>query len=75
MIDGVTDGPEPVAPALIHGIACPRCKGTKWKVWMTRTMVSRMVRVRDCSSCFLRVRTREVIESVVGEAPRSTIVH
>ena len=71
MIVEPTDSPAPDAPVPPDGIVCPRCKGTKWKVWMTRTMVSRTVRVRDCSSCFLRVRTREVIESVVGEAPRA----
>jgi hypothetical protein len=46
------------------GIRCPRCKGTKWKVHTTRQGDGKVLRVKTCLGCFLRVRTREVIEAV-----------
>ena len=44
-----------------RGISCPRCKGTKWQVRETRPQVGALVRIRTCTGCRLRVRTREVI--------------
>lgn len=53
------DQPDPKAP----GLRCPRCKGTAWRIDETRPASGRMVRVRTCTSCKLRVRTRETIEA------------
>jgi hypothetical protein len=66
MIDVSPDEAPPPEP-LSKGIACPRCKGTRWRVWVTRRMPGRLVRVRTCADCRLRVRTKEIIEAVGGD--------
>ncbi|VTR96033.1 unnamed protein product [Gemmata massiliana] len=53
-----------MSDSIPSGIACPRCKGTDWKVEETRAYRNRLVRVRACKGCFLRVRTREVLEAL-----------
>ena len=65
-------GEAPTDAELPAGIVCPRCKGTEWGVWMTRRMPGRLVRVRTCGGCFLRVRTREVIEAVEDNPPTAS---
>lgn len=57
---------EPTTPPPARGIACPRCKGTVWKVDGTRPAANRLVRVRTCKGCRLRVRTRESIEATAS---------
>lgn len=54
------------------GIPCPRCRGTDWKTSETRKRPGRLVRVRTCCKCHLRVRTREVIEGYPGRARPDT---
>lgn len=54
--------PPPRPAPVPAGLACPRCKGTGWRVRETRRRPGRLVRVRTCTACKLRVRTREVIE-------------
>ncbi|VTR92805.1 unnamed protein product [Gemmata massiliana] len=49
------------------GIGCPRCGGVVWKVTKTRSIPGRLVRLRTCKGCFLRVRTREVMEATIGQ--------
>lgn len=58
-------GDEVPAAPVPDGIRCPRCKGAVWRVWATRRETGRVVRVRTCSACHLRVRTRETIEAVL----------
>ena len=55
--------------AIPDGIPCPRCRGTNWSVYSTRHETGRMVRVRTCAGCRLRVRTGERIEAVLGDSP------
>ena len=49
------------------GISCPRCQGVVWKVTKTRSIPGRLVRIRTCKGCFLRVRTREMMEATIRE--------
>jgi hypothetical protein len=58
----LNDQPDPKAT----GLRCPRCKGTAWHVNETRPAANRLVRVRTCKGCRLRVRTREVIEAATA---------
>lgn len=47
-----------------RGIRCPVCGCTKLPAVRTRHGVSMTVRVRECSQCLSRIRTREIMESV-----------
>ncbi len=60
---------EPNELSVASGVVCPRCGGTKWKVGETRPAPGRLLRFRVCKGCNKRVRTREVIEADLGDAP------
>ena len=53
--------PMPTPPGLPP---CPRCGGIAWKVEHTRQARGRVVRIRSCKGCYLRIRTREILEAV-----------
>lgn len=53
------DQPAPPAAGLPK---CPRCAGADWGVLKTRREVGRIVRIRVCRGCRLRIRTGERVE-------------
>jgi hypothetical protein len=60
-----TPSPGAVPTPPTAGIVCPRCKKpADWKIQETRRDRGRVLRIRVCKACQLRVRTREVIEAV-----------
>ena len=59
-------------PAKPTGIPCPRCGGTLWKADKLRPAPNRVVRVRTCKGCRLRIRTAERFEAVHVPEPRPT---
>lgn len=46
-----------------NGIRCPVCGCTKLPAKYTRHGASMTVRMRECSRCLERIRTREIIET------------
>ena len=46
-----------------HGIRCPKCKGSKFRVAYTRHRPGKDVRVRECIKCSHRIRAVESIEN------------
>ncbi len=65
-MSNANETPQTVVTPVRGGIVCPRCKGNDWGTAKVRKHPGRVMRVRTCRGCFLRVRTRETIEAVIG---------